>query len=152
MIIDKNDKKVEHSAIEMAMAVLMERISSLPEDDRRDLFDLLPALVSDDDEERESAAKAMHEVLAQAPVRAEEVEIAAPAGDGLQTWINYVSKRIKEARKAAGMTQTQLEEKSGIPQSHISRLESGEHSPSFVTLEKIAAAIGIPVGDLDPSA
>jgi len=50
------------------------------------------------------------------------------------------------------MTQQQLAEKAGLPQSHISRLEAGMHSPSHKTLEKIAAAMEIAMGDLDPAA
>lgn len=65
-------------------------------------------------------------------------------------WLEYISGKIKDARKAAGLTQAQLAEKSGLPQSHISRLENAEHSPSRKTLEKIAVALGIDVKTFDP--
>lgn len=65
-------------------------------------------------------------------------------------WLAYISSKIKDARKAAGLTQTQLAEKSGLPQPHISRLENGEHSPSRKTLERIANALGVDVQAFDP--
>ncbi|OHB75234.1 MAG: hypothetical protein A2W31_11590 [Planctomycetes bacterium RBG_16_64_10] len=64
----------------------------------------------------------------------------------------FVSAKIRDCRKAAGLTQQQLEEKTGLPQSHISRLENGEHSPSHATLEKIAKALNMPVTMFDPCA
>jgi transcriptional regulator with XRE-family HTH domain len=53
---------------------------------------------------------------------------------------------------AVGARRRQLARRSGLRQSHISRLERGRHSPSCVTLEKIAQALGIPVSQLDASA
>ena len=50
------------------------------------------------------------------------------------------------------VTQEQLAAKAGLPQSHISRLEGAKHSPSRATLEKIAAALEVPLSCLDPSA
>ena len=63
----------------------------------------------------------------------------------------YIAKAIKKKRDEKEWTQTQLADKSGLQQSHISRLEAGVHSPSWKTLEKIAKALGVEVGDLDPS-
>jgi hypothetical protein len=45
-----------------------------------------------------------------------------------------------------------VDEKSGLPQSHISRLERARHRPSRATVEKIARALGRLVSDFDPSA
>ena len=78
--------------------------------------------------------------------------IEEPPGPGLQNWLDYVSKRIRELREKAGWTQEDLAQKTGLPQSHISRLENGKHSPAHATLEKIAAALGVGVGEIDPSA
>ena len=69
----------------------------------------------------------------------------------LQKHTDHVGNAIKNKREEKGWTQVQLAEASGLPQSHVSRLESGVHSPSFTTLEKIAKALGTSVGDLDPS-
>jgi transcriptional regulator with XRE-family HTH domain len=76
--------------------------------------------------------------------------VADNPGEELDKYVAYVGNKIKEKRKAAGLSQQELEKKSGLPQSHISRLENGQHSPSFASLEKIARALGIPVSDLEP--
>jgi DNA-binding XRE family transcriptional regulator len=143
-----------HEALTMALAILVERIRRLSDEDREELWTLMKELPSEDGpEERNAIVKAMREILDQAPVKVTRLELnddAAPA-PSLQRWIDYVSKRIKELRVVAGLTQTELAERAGLPQSHISRLESGKHSPSRVTLEKIAGALGRPLKDLDPS-
>ena len=72
--------------------------------------------------------------------------------DKMNRWLRRVSGRIREARKNAGLTQNELAAKSGLPQSHISRIENARHSPSHATREKIARALGIPVSRLDASA
>lgn len=59
---------------------------------------------------------------------------------------------IREAREAAGLTQAELSQQSGLPQSHISRLEQGKHSPTARTLEKIATALKLHHSHFDPSA
>jgi transcriptional regulator with XRE-family HTH domain len=64
---------------------------------------------------------------------------------------DWIAKRIKEIRKERHITQAELAGTSGLPQSHISRLEAGLHSPSFKTVEKIAKALGVEVGEIDPA-
>jgi len=53
---------------------------------------------------------------------------------------------ILAARKAAGLTQTQVAKKMGTQTSAVARLESslatGKHSPSLNTLKKYAEAVG----------
>lgn len=142
----------ERAAVQLAQAVLIERIRSLPEDDRRDLFELVKVLfTAEDREEVDSAAEAMVEILDQSSVRVMRQNEVKP-GRELDGWVTFVSDRIRELRRAANMTQEELAKASGLPQSHISRLERREHSPSFATLEKLATGLGVPVSDLDPSA
>lgn len=64
---------------------------------------------------------------------------------------NWIGQRVKNLRKEKGWSQEELSKKSKLRQPQISRLEAGVHSPSFKTLEKIANALGVTVGDLDPS-
>lgn len=53
---------------------------------------------------------------------------------------------LRAARRRAKLTQEQLEAKSGVDQSYISRLESGKiHNPSFDTVTQLAEAL-----DIDP--
>ena len=55
---------------------------------------------------------------------------------------------IRRFRKNRGFTQDQLAEMVGVKRSVISKYESGTISPSYVMINKIAAALGIPVLDL----
>lgn len=49
---------------------------------------------------------------------------------------------LKEARRAAGLTQAQLANRLGVSQSEIARLERRGANPRFGTLEKAVAATG----------
>jgi transcriptional regulator with XRE-family HTH domain len=48
-----------------------------------------------------------------------------------------------DARKNTGLTQKQLSEKTGIDQSDISRMESGDANPTLSTLKRLAAGMGM---------
>ncbi len=50
-----------------------------------------------------------------------------------------------DARKASGLTQKQLSERTGIAQADISKLESGNANPSIKTLKRLAAGMGMRV-------
>ena len=47
-----------------------------------------------------------------------------------------------DARKADGLTQKELSERSGIAQGDISKLENGNGNPSVRTLQRLAKAMG----------
>ncbi len=146
---------LDHEALTMALAILVERIRSLPAEDKQDVFALVKEIPNSDAEELESIVATMREILEQAPSGIQRMRwSASPAADApaLRKWMDFVSQRIEGARTAAGLTQCQLAEKTGLPQSHISRLECGKHSPSRATLDRIAAALQIPVSEFDPSA
>jgi len=55
---------------------------------------------------------------------------------------------IKIIRKKQSMTQLQLAEISGVTRNYIALLERGNRKPSYDCLEKIAQAVGIPLGDI----
>ncbi len=134
--------------------IVVKRIQPLPHDDRQDLYELVKGLATAETrEDLENISVAMLEILDQTPSQIRKMELAEEElQPGLQKWLEFVSGRIHEVRSAAGLTQEQLAEKSGLPRSHISRLENGKHSPSRSTLEKIAAALGVKLEKLDPSA
>ena len=48
-----------------------------------------------------------------------------------------------EARKAKGITQKELSERTGIAQGDISKLENGNGNPSVRTLQRLANAMGM---------
>jgi transcriptional regulator with XRE-family HTH domain len=56
--------------------------------------------------------------------------------------------RLRFLRTNKGLTQIQLAELTGLDQSHISKLETGATKPSYDTLTRLAAALGITVADL----
>jgi DNA-binding XRE family transcriptional regulator len=145
---------LSHEALTMALAILVERIRVLPSDDRRDLYELTKEFArAQCQEDVQCVVDAMREILEQAPIRVRKMDLSAEeAGPGLKKWIDIISEKIRTLRAAAGLTQGQLAEKSGLPQSHISRLENGQHSPSRATMEKIAKALDLPVSEFDPSA
>lgn len=49
---------------------------------------------------------------------------------------------IKQRRKALGLTQGQLSEASGVPQSRISEYERGAREPTVSTLQALAGVLG----------
>ena len=52
-----------------------------------------------------------------------------------------IARKIIEARRAAGLSQEQLARRAGVRQETISRLESGKHSPTIRTVDKIDRAL-----------
>lgn len=54
-----------------------------------------------------------------------------------------IGERIKEFRLKAGLTQSELAEKLGIPYQSIGQWERGLRSPKIETLQKIAEALGV---------
>jgi DNA-binding XRE family transcriptional regulator len=57
---------------------------------------------------------------------------------------------LQAARDAANLSQTELAEKSGLTQSHISKLERGALEPQLNTLFSLAGALGVSTADLLP--
>jgi transcriptional regulator with XRE-family HTH domain len=56
--------------------------------------------------------------------------------------------RIKELRKAKGLSQDQLSESIGIDPKHLSRIEVGKSYPYMETLESIANSLEVEIKDL----
>lgn len=52
-------------------------------------------------------------------------------------------RRLRETRLKAGLSQSDLEEISGIPKARLSRYENGHVAPSIQTLERLAKALGV---------
>jgi transcriptional regulator with XRE-family HTH domain len=52
-------------------------------------------------------------------------------------------KRLRETRVRAGLSQSDLEEISGIPKARLSRYENGHVAPSIQTLERLARALRV---------
>jgi transcriptional regulator with XRE-family HTH domain len=56
--------------------------------------------------------------------------------------------QLKRLREASGMTQDELATSIGRSTSFVSSLERGVDAPSFTTLERIAIALRVSVGEL----
>lgn len=56
--------------------------------------------------------------------------------------------RISTIRKEKGITQEQLAKKTGLRQTHISRIENGIYMPRIDIAERIANALGCRIGDI----
>ena len=54
-----------------------------------------------------------------------------------------LGKRIRALREAKGLSQGDIERRSGLLRSYISRVEGGYTAPSFSTLEKFAKALAV---------
>jgi transcriptional regulator with XRE-family HTH domain len=54
-----------------------------------------------------------------------------------------IGKRIRTLREAKGLSQGDIEKRSGLLRSYISRVEGGYTAPSLSTLEKFAKALEV---------
>ncbi len=58
-----------------------------------------------------------------------------------------IPARIKELRKAQGLSTNKLSDLAGLSQSYVSKLEKGECHPTVESLELICCALGITLKD-----
>lgn len=71
----------------------------------------------------------------QNPAFKAEYDALEPEYEIIQAMIN--------ARKASGLTQKELAERTGIAQGDISKMENGSANPSIRTLQRLAAGMGM---------
>lgn len=57
--------------------------------------------------------------------------------------VDNIGQRIRQLRESRAMTQSQLQARSRVSRSYLSRIESGQMTPSLGTLEKISEALGV---------
>lgn len=55
--------------------------------------------------------------------------------------IEHITDRIRDARKKKGLSQRELSERSGVPQSHISRIENGAVDLRLSSLIELARTL-----------
>jgi len=56
--------------------------------------------------------------------------------------------RLKELRTEQGLSQEALAGKVGVSREYIARLETGRHDPPLSTIERLAKALKVKLGDL----
>jgi DNA-binding XRE family transcriptional regulator len=54
-----------------------------------------------------------------------------------------LGRNLRRVRTAAGLTQTALAKRSGIDRSYVSDLEAGQRNPTAMTLQRLAAVLGV---------
>lgn len=54
-----------------------------------------------------------------------------------------IGKRLRQLREAKGLSQGDIERRSGLLRSYISRVEGGYTAPSLATLDKFAKALEV---------
>ena len=59
-----------------------------------------------------------------------------------------IVNKVKQYRKAARMTQSQLAERSGVSRQTISDIETGKHDPTISVVLLLARALGVKVDNL----
>jgi DNA-binding XRE family transcriptional regulator len=146
------DRSAQNGLSDPAVRALAQSIKQLSPADFDELLDLVRRLhQTDDQEEYDSWIRAIEELLEPQPTDTESFPLEEePMPAGLRKWAEHVGGRIRELRKKASMTQVDLAKAAGLTQSHVSRLENAEHSATHLTLTKIAKALGVDVGQLDP--
>ena len=55
---------------------------------------------------------------------------------------------LREIRRKKVISQAELAKVSGVAEGTISRIETGKHVPQFVTIRKLAKALGVEPGDI----
>jgi len=143
---------MEEQLVTIAVTVLMDRLGRLEREDRDDLLALVKDLgTATTPEDFMAIRDTMVEILDSGHDRLERADLGQPGvpPERWRKWVDWVSKELRDARIAAGLTQEQLAAKTGLPQSHISRIENAKHSPARATIEKIAAALGKPASFFD---
>lgn len=143
----------EQRSLVIAIGVVLNRARRLSHADSADLCCLLKHFCEAETvDDRAAADEAIWELLVGEPVTVHEMDLDSDdPPDDLAKWKDFVSARVRESRDEAKLTQEQLAERTGLPQSHISRIENAKLSPSFTTLQKIADALKLPLSKFDPN-
>ena len=80
--------------------------------------------------------------------RAPKPKAVAPQGDGGGRSPAMLGARMRHARRVAHLTMTQLAEKANCSESLVSKIESGQATPSLAMLHRIAAALDTNIASL----
>ena len=62
-----------------------------------------------------------------------------------RAWEEYNADILREARKEAGLTQSELAERIGADKAYVSKVEHGRTVPTVSTFYRIVAALGMQV-------
>lgn len=105
----------------------------------------------DENEWRANVVVALKILYGQPKVVTEPLKASATGKEKLRKHREHVAANIKKLRNAKGMTQSDLAEAAGLHQTHVSRLETATHAATYLTIQRIATALGADPGEIDPS-
>jgi XRE family transcriptional regulator, fatty acid utilization regulator len=74
------------------------------------------------------------------------MEVCGPRPDDPR--VGNLGSNLREARTRLELTQEQVAERSGVHATEVSRIEAGKRDPKVSTLERLAAAVELPPGQL----
>lgn len=57
--------------------------------------------------------------------------------------IEHTADRLRKARQAKGLTQSEVAKKAGISENHYAQIERAEKNPTLSTFKSIIKAIGV---------
>jgi transcriptional regulator with XRE-family HTH domain len=61
-----------------------------------------------------------------------------------------IGEEVRRRRETLGLSGAQLAQRAGLAPSAVSQIETGKRTPSSASVIKLAAALGVEVGDLYP--
>jgi transcriptional regulator with XRE-family HTH domain len=70
----------------------------------------------------------------------------------MPTTRGFFAERLRELRRARGQSQPALAERSGVAVSTIRQFEGGRREPTYGTLVKLAAGLGVSLAAFDQTA
>jgi DNA-binding XRE family transcriptional regulator len=144
--------KGQTKGIDPAVKNMIDRIKTFSPDDRKEFVELL-LLVQEtsDQEEYESLVRALDEIWEQKPIAVDSFPLEdQPMTEGLKKWTTHVAGRIKELREKAGMSIEALAKSADLPPEYVLLIEEAQESASNFALSKIANALHVDVGVIDP--
>jgi len=158
----KNKKRVkrnaaEKRALQQALQHFKEWLGALPSEVAANLEELFKLhAAAEGPKEKAEISETINELLLPEIVVVKLEEAFAWNSDdevvrkNLTRYRKNVGSQIKKHRLKKGLNQMELADMAGIPQSHVCRLETGKHVPTYVTIERIANALGVCPSQLDP--
>jgi DNA-binding transcriptional regulator YiaG len=129
------------------------RLKGLGKEDWEAIVELAQLIQSATDKDKSEIIDAFREIVFPQTVfdgLDNEEPTEAEARKKLDAYRQKVGQEIRKRRMKLRMTQEELARQVAIPQSHVSRLESGKHAPTHVTMERLAKALKTRPKYLDP--
>lgn len=145
-VTTKTEEEVTSFTIKVAMS---QALTDFDEEQVRDLVELITLYAADRDPEIVEAITELFNPDGLGKV-IKNVQTDEKISKRLNDYQAEIGKKIKLLRVKKEWSQEQLAAKAGIKQSHVSRLEGGIHTPSDLTIQKLADALGVHPGEIDP--